>query len=665
MENMGTDKEEQVVEGSYSYVGDNGQTYTVHYIADSNGFRASGEHLPVGPPIPEIIQRAVQYNLAEEAKKPPHLRDWQENDRESDSNEKGQNYPHPPRNLFTGRTPEAFSYGFSQGSNHDNNLLGASSSQIPIKANSDFIIDHTRSKSNTGPISPQITFVASQGAHVPATNQPTPQQSISRVFGSDKSMPQLVNYEVGHKDTEQDGNRGMWRWQYGVNSNNLSQTPEKNSISRSFGEGDDIMINFGDMTQEQYTKMLQSQFEMQPKEAELEAQSDVYTMNNQNTQSEANYKTQNYPEMNYYSTVTNNVQATTVVPMITSSQKQPQLQNTSPSSNKDTLYVNQNTPYEIRRIKNSQTDYINKPNYYHINSISTQNENKSTYNYWGHKNFNENEYNIITSKPLIYTSTISGPEHFNTAEVKTDFKPIIKPIIEDKQESTTNVVETTTENMFKSNLFLKNLIEPKKPNTQISNKKTIEESKITQNHILDEEKRYSQQKISAESKVNKQPKYFLHPSKPLNDLKTIRNKPTDLTEVINYITNKNMFESSKITPKNNLLNFSGFEQRKEMRSYPYYDRNGEEDFDYNIHQQDGNIRTKSNTAPEREELRGIIKNYKVLQRNNNLHNKSYEQNFYHSSKEQTPSVRMLQSAGLPPLGRAGPSMKPYLPPIYV
>lgn len=57
MENLGTDKEEQVVEGSYSYVGDDGKTYTVHYVADSNGYRASGDHLPVPPPIPEIIQR--------------------------------------------------------------------------------------------------------------------------------------------------------------------------------------------------------------------------------------------------------------------------------------------------------------------------------------------------------------------------------------------------------------------------------------------------------------------------------------------------------------------------------------------------------------------------------------------------------------------------------
>lgn len=60
---MGTDKEEQVVEGSYSYVGDNGLTYTVHYIADSNGFRATGDHLPVAPPMPEIIQRFVYLSI--------------------------------------------------------------------------------------------------------------------------------------------------------------------------------------------------------------------------------------------------------------------------------------------------------------------------------------------------------------------------------------------------------------------------------------------------------------------------------------------------------------------------------------------------------------------------------------------------------------------------
>lgn len=34
------------VVGSYSYISDDGKTYSVRYTSDENGFRASGEHLP-------------------------------------------------------------------------------------------------------------------------------------------------------------------------------------------------------------------------------------------------------------------------------------------------------------------------------------------------------------------------------------------------------------------------------------------------------------------------------------------------------------------------------------------------------------------------------------------------------------------------------------------
>ncbi|XP_046384744.1 endocuticle structural glycoprotein SgAbd-8-like [Ischnura elegans] len=55
------DQEAQVAQGSFSYTAPDGTPITLQYIADENGFQPQGAHLPVAPPIPEAIQKALDF----------------------------------------------------------------------------------------------------------------------------------------------------------------------------------------------------------------------------------------------------------------------------------------------------------------------------------------------------------------------------------------------------------------------------------------------------------------------------------------------------------------------------------------------------------------------------------------------------------------------------
>ncbi|XP_019877366.2 pupal cuticle protein 20 [Aethina tumida] len=50
----------ETAEGSFSYTAPDGQRISLQYVADENGFRPVGSHLPTPPPIPDAILRSLQ-----------------------------------------------------------------------------------------------------------------------------------------------------------------------------------------------------------------------------------------------------------------------------------------------------------------------------------------------------------------------------------------------------------------------------------------------------------------------------------------------------------------------------------------------------------------------------------------------------------------------------
>ncbi|CAK1580051.1 unnamed protein product [Parnassius mnemosyne] len=52
------------VQGSVSYVSPEGKTIEITYVADENGYRPEGSHIPQPQPIPELILRSLEYIAA-------------------------------------------------------------------------------------------------------------------------------------------------------------------------------------------------------------------------------------------------------------------------------------------------------------------------------------------------------------------------------------------------------------------------------------------------------------------------------------------------------------------------------------------------------------------------------------------------------------------------
>lgn len=56
------DKEDALrVQGSFSYPDPKNRPIALSYVADENGFQPAGEHLPIAPPVPSEILRALEY----------------------------------------------------------------------------------------------------------------------------------------------------------------------------------------------------------------------------------------------------------------------------------------------------------------------------------------------------------------------------------------------------------------------------------------------------------------------------------------------------------------------------------------------------------------------------------------------------------------------------
>lgn len=58
------DAEAQEVVGSVTYTAPDGTPVSLKYVANENGYHVEGSHLPVAPPVPAAIVRALEWIAA-------------------------------------------------------------------------------------------------------------------------------------------------------------------------------------------------------------------------------------------------------------------------------------------------------------------------------------------------------------------------------------------------------------------------------------------------------------------------------------------------------------------------------------------------------------------------------------------------------------------------
>lgn len=491
------------------------------------------------------------------------------------------------------------------------------------------------------------------------------------------SLPQLVNYESNQNNPnskESENTKALWRWQYGSNSNIENLNPTKNLISRSSSEGDDVIINFNEMTPMEYSKAIRKYEnsytnqnfdlfqEQQPKPDSNYNYSNNDKFRNANNSSENDYD---------YSINNHKVKTSGTEPafnqIIGGYKFDDHFSSTQPNKQKETFKVNNPYSFTVSTDAPQWLDYESvsyKPklmsSYYNTDNINKYptyeyltNETDFTYNQF--YNYTDNK-KVNLNEEIISSSTISPTNNMIHDQEKQEFQEV--RILPKRQETIPqyNKEQVTTEGnineMLRNNLFLRNLF--KKRNLDMQQNYLQHEIRTESNmdHInstpkpVDSETQYV---------IITSPKTIRNEPTPPNEVKFIEKKPLDMSDVLYYVINKNIFESNKLKSKRKLT------QLNNDSKYGSHDLNNDS--------QNREIKMESSTnqnnfrlQPQQQEIRGVLKNYKVIQRNNvrksNTEQENHSQNVHELKNQNIYSMK-------PHLGRAGPSTKSYLPPVFL